>query len=198
MKINWWWVLGKRNTYLGHFRSRWCTCSCKRQRTGLKSKQHSLKLVSQLLSLQHHNACLETDCLCSLHCWYFVVDAVFLQVKEWFGTSCRTQPKTSPFAPCLTASAISITSCSSTPTDTRMRFSPNITPHHSVSNLMFVQAAVTFKMKSHSLRSFVVSGCIDCSVTSELSCPSLSPCICFKAKAVDGYVKPQIKQVVPE
>lgn len=77
-------------------------------------------------------------------CISVVTDAVFLQVRGWFGTSCPTQPKTFPYALWPTASAISITSCSSTPTDPRTRFSPSITPLHSVSNLLFAPAAASF------------------------------------------------------
>lgn len=125
-----------------------------------------------------------------------MVTVFCLQVKEWFGTSCPTQPKTSPFALWLTASAISITSCSSTPTDPRTRFSPNITPPHSVSYFLFEQAAASFKSWYHCCKAFAVNRWIDCCMMTALN--RLSPCACFKAKAVDGYVKPQIKQVVPE
>lgn len=53
-----------------------------------------------------------------------------------------------------------------------------------------------FKIIYHSFNAFIVNGCIDCCIATVLS--SLPVLVCFKAKAVDGYVKPQIKQVVPE
>lgn len=66
----------------------------------------------------------------------FLLLLFFSQVKEWFGTSCPTQPKTLPFALWLTASVISTTFYSSTLTDPRMRFSPNTTLRLSVSVLL--------------------------------------------------------------